>query len=90
MNTPTIWFEIHVENITRARAFYECVLGITLENLKSPDSLDELEMWAFPTAMDRVGAGGALFKAKIPIGEYGHIALVQDTEGKLVGLHSLQ
>ncbi|MBS1229568.1 MAG: lactoylglutathione lyase [Proteobacteria bacterium] len=126
MNNPVIWFEIYVEDMPRARAFYERVLAITLEKLKNPDSLEEHEMWAFPMAMDRVGAGGtllkmngvrpggrgtlvyfacadcaveaqrafeagdALFKAKMPIGEYGHVALVHDTEGKLVGLHSLQ
>lgn len=126
MHNPVIWFEIYVDNLPRARAFYERVLGVTLERLNSPDSPDELEMWAFPMAMDQVGAGGALvkmkgvrpggggtlvyfacadcaleaqravdaggalFKAKMPIGEYGHIALVHDTEGNLVGLHSMQ
>jgi predicted enzyme related to lactoylglutathione lyase len=104
MNNPVIWFEIYVENMPRARAFYERLLGVTLERLNSPDSLDGIELWAFPMEMDRVGAGGALvkmdgvrpggggtlFKAKMPIGEYGHIALVHDTEGNLVGLHSMQ
>lgn len=104
MDNPVIWFEIYVENMPRARAYYERVLGITLENLKNPDSLQELEMWAFPMKMDHVGAGGALvkmngmrpgsggtlFKARMPIGEYGHIALIPDIEGNLVGLHSMQ
>ena len=35
MNNPVIWFEIYVENLPRARAFYESVLGITLENLNN-------------------------------------------------------
>lgn len=34
--------------------------------------------------------GGKVFKDKFPIGEYGFIALVVDTEGNLIGLHSLK
>lgn len=33
-------------------------------------------------------AGGSVVKPKFPIGPYGHIALVKDTEGNLIGLHS--
>ena len=51
MNNPVIWFEIYVENMPRARAFYERVLGVTLEKLNSPDSLDGIELWAFPMEM---------------------------------------
>jgi predicted enzyme related to lactoylglutathione lyase len=36
-----------------------------------------------------VAAGGLIHRAKFPIGQYGHIALLQDTEGNLVGLHSM-
>ena len=126
MNNPVIWFEIYVDDMPRARSFYERMLGITLENLKTPDTLDELEMWAFPMGMDRAGAGGALakmsgvrpggggtlvyfacedcaveaqraveaggtlFRAKMSIGDYGHIALLHDTEGNLIGLHSMR
>lgn len=36
-----------------------------------------------------VTAGGQLVKPKTPIGPYGHIALVLDTEGNMIGLHSL-
>jgi predicted enzyme related to lactoylglutathione lyase len=35
-------------------------------------------------------AGGAVERAKFPIGQFGHIALVRDTEGNLVGLHSMR
>ena len=62
MNNPVIWFEIYVDDMPRARAFYERMLGITLESLNKPDTLDELEMWAFPMDMERVGAGGTLAK----------------------------
>jgi uncharacterized protein len=33
--------------------------------------------------------GGEIFKAKFSIGEYGFIALVIDTEGNMIGLHSM-
>ncbi|MDB6040158.1 MAG: Glyoxalase/bleomycin resistance protein/dioxygenase [Verrucomicrobiales bacterium] len=32
--------------------------------------------------------GGKIFKEKFSIGEYGFIALVHDTEGNIIGLHS--
>jgi predicted enzyme related to lactoylglutathione lyase len=34
--------------------------------------------------------GGKIEKAKFSIGQYGHIALVFDTEGNMIGLHSMQ
>lgn len=34
-------------------------------------------------------AGGTVARPKFSIGEYGHIALVIDTEGNTVGLHSM-
>ncbi len=33
-------------------------------------------------------AGGQVVKGKFPIGEYGFIAMVMDTEGNMIGLHS--
>ena len=35
-------------------------------------------------------AGGNIQKEKTSIGQYGHIALVIDTEGNMIGLHSMQ
>ena len=35
-----------------------------------------------------VAQGGRVFKEKFSIGEYGFIALVYDTEGNMIGLHS--
>lgn len=35
-------------------------------------------------------AGGSIHTAKMAIGEYGFICLVHDTEGNLVGVHSMQ
>lgn len=121
-NNPVIWFEIYVQDMARARSFYEAVFKIKLEKLNSP----VMEMWSFPMQMDQVGAGGALarmegvasggggtivyftcadcaveealsvqnggqiHKAKFSIGEYGYISLVTDTEGNMIGLHSLK
>lgn len=35
-------------------------------------------------------AGGQIFKPKTAIGPYGHIALFKDSEGNMVGLHSMK
>ncbi len=35
-------------------------------------------------------AGGQIVKSKFSIGEYGFISMVLDTEGNLIGLHSMQ
>ena len=34
--------------------------------------------------------GGSVVQEKMPIGESGFIALVNDTEGNMIGLHSMQ
>jgi len=116
------WFEIYVDDIERAKQFYETVLGVKLEKLPSPDVV----MWAFPgnpegsgssgslvhmegykaggnstivyficddcaVQEERVAAsGGKVFKSKFSIGPYGFIALVHDTEGNIIGLHSMK
>ena len=124
------WFEIYVDDMARARAFYEAVFQKTLTRLTA-DSADGggdppgMQMWAFQGDPDTAGAAGALvqmpgfaaganativyfscadcaveagraaahggriFKDKVSIGQYGHIALVHDTEGNLIGLHSM-
>ena len=121
-NNPVGWFEIYVQDLDRAKTFYESVFQLKLEKLNTP----ELEIWAFPMDMERWGAGGALVKMdgfpsggnsvlvyfgcedcsveaaravqsggriqreKMSIGEYGFISLVFDTEGNMIGLHSMQ
>ena len=57
---PVRWFEIYVENMARARHFYETVLGIRLEPLGVPDG--GIEMYAFPMSGERTGAGGVLVR----------------------------
>lgn len=136
MNTnPVGWFEIYVQDMERAKSFYERVLGVHLEKLSAPPApelpgsgaqVDEaMEMWSFPgqqdaygtpgalvrmpgvpsggnsvlvyfmcadcaVEADRVaGAGGKVIKEKFAIGQYGHIAHVTDTEGNMIGLHSM-
>jgi predicted enzyme related to lactoylglutathione lyase len=55
-NNAVGWFEIYVQDMERARAFYETVLRHKLEKLPGPD----FEMWAFPMDMEASGAPGAL------------------------------
>lgn len=118
---PVGWFEIYVQDMNRARTFYEKTFQVTLEALKSPG----IELWAFPADPENPGCGGALAKMpgkdsggggtivyfscadcaveaaravknggrlqkeKMSIGEHGFIALVDDTEGNMIGLHSI-
>lgn len=64
-SNPVGWFEIYVQDIDRARKFYESVFQLTLQKLNSPG----MEVWGFPMEMDRWGAGGALVKMEgVPSG----------------------
>ena len=119
---PVRWFEIYVQDMARARAFYESVFRIKLEKLDAPD----MEMWFFPMLGDKPGAsgslvrmdgvpsgcggtlvyfgcedcaaeaarvtsaGGTLHREKFSIGQFGFIALAVDTEGNMIGLHSIK
>jgi predicted enzyme related to lactoylglutathione lyase len=61
MNTnPVIWFEIYVQDMNRAKRFYEMVLQRTLSELKSP--MPGAEMWAFSMDQNAMGASGMLVK----------------------------
>ncbi|MDC4205502.1 MAG: VOC family protein [Candidatus Manganitrophus sp.] len=123
-SNPVNWFEIYVQDIDRAKRFYEAVFQITFQKLNAP--FPGVELWGFPADMNRYGAAGALVKMegfasggnatlvyfscddcaveaeraartggqikrpKTSIGEYGQIALVTDTEGNMIGLHSMK
>lgn len=125
-SNPVVWFEIYVQDLARAKAFYETVFACRLEKLNPPDSeATGLQMLAFPMETSATGAAGALvkmegapsqtgtlvyfacddcaveqarvaaaggkvFKPKFSIGEYGRCALVYDTEGNMIGLHSMK
>ena len=118
------WFEIYVQDINRAKRFYETVFEAKLQKLDSAAAGPEY--WGFPSDMKTYGSGGALVKmngvpsggnstlvyfscedcaveegrakssggrverAKFAIGQYGFISLVFDTEGNMIGLHSLK
>jgi predicted enzyme related to lactoylglutathione lyase len=55
---PVIWFELYVDDMARARAFYETVFDVNLESMADAG----MEYYAFPMQNDQVGAGGALAK----------------------------
>jgi hypothetical protein len=117
---PVGWFEIPVKDMARAKAFYEHVFALKLEEHQmGPQSM----AW-FPMQEGVTGSAGSLVKGegyqpslegvlvyfttpdidatlsrakekggqviteKTSIGEHGFYALVQDTEGNLIGLHS--
>ena len=58
MINPVGWFEIYVDDMARAKAFYEQVFGVALTRLDAPEPL----MWAFPMGEQTYGASGALVK----------------------------
>jgi predicted enzyme related to lactoylglutathione lyase len=65
MNTecnPVGWFEIYVQDMDRAKTFYEKTLQVTLQKLAAPGLDPALEMWAFPMQEDKPGATGSLVK----------------------------
>jgi predicted enzyme related to lactoylglutathione lyase len=64
-NNVVGWFEIYVEDMNRAKKFYESVFNRKLEKLESP----EIEMWSFTGDMTSYGAPGALVKMPgFPVG----------------------
>ncbi len=117
---PVVWFEIYVDDMDRAKAFYGTVLDVELTNFPNP----ELDMWTFPMVPNGGGSGGALMhhkdvkaggmstlvyfrcedcavdesrieaaggkihRPKMAIGENGFVAIGEDTEGNMFGLHS--
>ena len=61
-NNPAVWFEIYVDDLTRARKFYETILDVELQELPDPNNEGGIEMVAFPMQMERPNASGALVK----------------------------
>jgi len=57
-SNPVNWFEIYVQDVGRAKDFYESVFQLKLEKLITSDP----EIWAFPMMKDKFGASGALVK----------------------------
>ncbi|MBM4004244.1 MAG: VOC family protein [Planctomycetes bacterium] len=128
-NITVVHFEIYVQDMSRAIAFYEAVLGVKLVEFPAPTAEFDMEMWSFPfdreTGMNTYGAGGMLIKMegfppgvggtlvyfgcedcavqaeraaahggsickeKTSIGEHGFFTLVLDSEGNMIGFHSM-
>ncbi len=61
MNNPINWFEIYVDDLDRAKQFYQSVFDISLEKLNVPGD-SNIEMWSFPSDFEKYGATGALVK----------------------------
>jgi uncharacterized protein len=55
------WFDIYVDDLDRAVAFYESFLTQKLEEI--PDPTGETQMMGFPGDMTSYGASGALVKS---------------------------
>ena len=59
------WFEIYVQDMTRAKKFYQAVFKTKLQNLGNR----KMPMWAFPMNPKAPGTPGALMKAEgVPSG----------------------
>ena len=56
------WFDIYVNDLNRAVAFYETVLGYKLEEIVDPTG--QSQMMSLPADMGAYGAGGALTKSE--------------------------
>ncbi len=118
------WFDIYVEDMERAQAFYETVLDTELSPMADPSN-PTAQMRVFGDDFTSHGAGGALVeldhakpgpggsmvyfscddcaveetrvtaaggsivRSKFPIGEHGFVSIVTDTEGNMIGLHSV-
>lgn len=69
---PVNWFEIYVNDMKRARAFYEKVLAVTLDDMPMEgmgESVGNIQMASFPMQMEGAGAAGALVRMEgFPVG----------------------
>lgn len=62
VHNPVGWFEIYVNDMPRAKTFYEAVLGTPFARLEAPNQPPGMEMWAFPMHENAMGVSGALVK----------------------------
>lgn len=119
------FFDIYVENMARAKEFYEIVLDTKLTKMDDPND-DSVQMMVFEDDFKSHGTGGALVKVKganpgaggtmvyfscedcateearagesggkivkqkFSIGKHGFVSIVLDTEGNMIGLHSMK
>lgn len=124
---PVVWYEIYVDDLKRAKKFYESFLQIQFETMPTPGEDQSMQMLAFPGDMESKAAangalvkmdgfpagnnstivyfqsedcsieearvekaGGSVFQSKTSIGEHGFITLLKDSEGNMIGLHSMK
>lgn len=62
-NNPVVWFEIYVDDLSRARKFYETVFSVTMTEMPNTNN-EGIEMAMFPMKMDKPNASGGLVKMK--------------------------
>jgi len=63
IKNPIAWFEIYVDDMSRAKLFYENVFAVVLEKIDDPTDVNSMmEMLAFPSNMEDYGAAGAIVK----------------------------
>jgi hypothetical protein len=125
-SNQVVWFEIYIQDMARAKSFYEKVFETELTKLESEHMPSNMEYYVFPMEDNKYGTAGALVKMdgceaggsgtmvyfscvdcaiesrkvaqnggvivheKFSIGENGFIALAKDTEGNMIGLHSMK
>lgn len=124
---PVVWFEIYVDELSRAQKFYETVFQFKMNEMPMPDTGEDLKMLFFPADMESKNrasgalvkakgfeagnnstivyfisedcsieesriqdAGGKVMRSKMSIGDYGFIVLATDTEGNIIGIHSMK
>lgn len=121
LKNPVGWFEIYVDDLKRAKAFYEAVFGYSLTPLPDDGTFKALMFPGVHGGSGAMGAimchpmkrpstdgttiyfstddcsvqsqlalshGGLVYREKWSLGEDGFIAIIGDTEGNAIGLHS--
>lgn len=61
---PFGWVEIYVEDLSRAKKFYETILAIELSELPTPEETGDLKMLSFPWTENERNISGALVKTR--------------------------
>ena len=62
MSNSVGWFEIYVQDLDRAKNFYEKVFDKNLEKLPVAENGPKVEMYSFPMDENSYGAPGAICK----------------------------
>lgn len=65
---PFTWLEIYVEDMNRAREFYETILQIEMIPMETPTGFGDLEILCFPWVQGGGNASGSLCKTNLEKG----------------------